>query len=274
MPRLCIGKAGMGFLVRNAYALTALWVFLDQLGLPLPSAPALLAAGALGRAAQLRLIPLVVLASVASAAAHLAWFEAGRRGGRRILKALCQISLEPDACVRSTENLFIRHGTKSLLLSNFIPGLGIVAQPLAAMAGVSRWRFLSFNLAGSFLWAAVWAGAGYAIGPELQALGNRLSGLGAAIAVLISGALVFYLGTKLWQRRRTLHDLRMARITADELKRKLDGGEPVVIVDLRHQSELDREPEGIPGALRILPEDIEVKHVNIPRGNEVVLYCT
>jgi len=264
----------MGFLVRNAYALTALSVFVDQLGLPLPSAPVLLADGALGRAARLRLIPLVVLAAVGSAAAHLAWYEAGRRGGRRILKALCQISLEPDACVRRTENLFTRHGTKSLLVSNFIPGLGMVAQPLAAMAGVSRWRFLSFNVAGSLLWAATWAGAGYVLGPEIEALGGRLSGLGAAVAVLIASALVFYLGTKLWERRRTLHDLRMARITADELKRKLDGGEPVVVVDLRHQSEVDQEPEGIPGALHIFPEDIEAKSLEIPRGREVVLYCT
>jgi len=274
MRHSSIGKAGMDFLVRNAYALTALWVFVDQLGLPLPAAPALLAAGALSRETRLGLIPLVVLAAIASAAAHLAWYEAGRRGGRTILKALCQISLEPDACVRSTENLFTRHGTKSLLVSNFIPGLGIVAQPLAAMAGVSRWRCLSLNVAGLLLWAATWVGAGYALGPELEALGSRLSGLGAAIVVLIAGALVFYLGTKLFQRRRTLQDLRMARITADELKRKLDGGESVVVIDLRHKSEADREPEGIPGALRIVPEDIEAKHLEIPRSREVVLYCT
>lgn len=264
----------MGFLIRNAYALTLAWVFIDQLGAPLPAAPVLLAAGALARTGKLHIALVVIIGAVASLMAHVTWYEAGRRGGRKILKALCRISLEPDACVRRTEDLFSRHGNKTLLISNFIPALGLVAQPLAAMAGVPRSRFLALNVIGSLLWSVCWAGVGYLVGPEIKTFSSRAPGFGSTLAALVVVVVVVYLGAKLLQRRQMLRDLRMARISAEELKQKLDDGEPVVIVDLRHQSEVEREPEGIPGALRILPEEMESRHVEIPRGQEVVLYCT
>jgi membrane protein DedA with SNARE-associated domain len=217
---------------------------------------------------------VVFIGALASLLAHVVWYEAGKRGGRGILKALCRLSLEPDACVRRTEDLFVRHGMKTLVVSNFIPALGLVAQPLAAMAGVSRLRFLALNAVGSLLWSVTWTGVGWFVGPELKTLSSRAPGLGATLVALIAVVVVVYIGGKLWQRRRVLQDLRMARITAEELKQKLDGGEKIVVVDLRHRSEVDREPEGIPGALRILPEEMELRHLEIPRGEEVVLYCT
>jgi membrane protein DedA with SNARE-associated domain len=271
---LCIANNAMGFLVRNAYALTLAWVFVEQLGAPVPAAPVLLAGGALARTGEVQIGAIVLLGAFASLLAHLAWYEAGKRSGHKILKSLCRVSLEPDACVRRTENLFGRHGPKTLLVSNFIPGLGLIAQPLAAMAGVSRPRFFALNIVGSLLWAGTWVAAGYAVGPEIEKISSRVPGLGAMLPALIVVALGVYLIGKLRQRRRVLQDLRMARITAGELKQKLDGGEPIVVVDLRHRSEVDREPEGIPGALRILPEEMELRHVEIPRGQEVVLYCT
>src|SRR5260370_4553780 len=224
----------MGFLLRNAYALTLAWVFIDQLGAPLPAAPVLLAAGALARTGKLQVTAVVFIGALASLLAHVAWYEAGKRGGRGILKALCRLSLEPDACVRRTEDLFVRHGMKTLVVSNFIPALGLVAQPLAAIAGVSRLRFLALNAVGSLLWSVTWTGVGWFVRPELKTLSSRAPGLGATLVALIAVVVVVYIGGKLWQRRRVLQDLRMARITAEELKQKMDDWEKIVLVDLRH----------------------------------------
>ena len=56
--------------------------------------------------------------------ADLVWFEAGRRRGSKVLKFVCRVSLEPDSCVRRTEDVFARHGPRSLLFVKFVPGLG------------------------------------------------------------------------------------------------------------------------------------------------------
>jgi len=64
------------------------------------------------------------------------------------------------------------------------------------------------------------------------------------------------------------------RMSADELKRRLDRGETVVVVDSRSPSAWGRSDERIPGAIRI-PPDAEEQHAGeIPRGRMVVTYCT
>ena len=59
-----------------------------------------------------------------------------------------------------------------------------------------------------------------------------------------------------------------------ELKSKLDAGEDLMLVDLRHPVDFDAEPSIIPGALHLTTEELEARHLEIPRHREIVLYCT
>ena len=76
------------------------------------------------------------------------------------------------------------------------------------------------------------------------------------------------------RRRRVLAELAQARISPDELRRRLEAGEAVVVIDLRHQVEVDNEPSTIPGALHIPAEELETRHHEIPRATEIILYCS
>src|SRR5262245_52361674 len=90
-------------------------VVAEQVGIPLPAVPALLAVGALAANGHAS-IPLAIGAIVVVALpVDLVWHELGRRRGAGILTSLCRLTLEPDSCVRKTENLFLRHGVKALL---------------------------------------------------------------------------------------------------------------------------------------------------------------
>src|SRR5439155_1467411 len=91
---------------------------------------------------------ILVIATVASLLADLIWYYLGRQRGSRVLALLCRLSLEPDSCVRRTENLFARHGTRSLLIAKFVPGLSTVAPPLAGIFGVGVARFVLYGGAG------------------------------------------------------------------------------------------------------------------------------
>ena len=259
---------------RYGYLLLFGYVLLQQLGLPLPASPVLLAAGALARAGHLSLASAIAVTFAASSAAHLLWFQAGRRRGASVLALLCRISLEPDTCVRKTENLFTRWGAKLLVGAPFIPGLGLVAPPLAGLSGMGLWRFLLIDGLGSLLWACAFLGAGFALGAHLAMVLLLLREVGGSV---LSGALLLLAGWLAWKlidRRRVLRGLQTARITPQELKALLDQGAPLFIVDLRHELELDEERRTLPGALHLALEELEDRHTEIPRDRDVALFCS
>ena len=135
-------------------------------------------------------------------------------------------------------------------------------------------RFLLFAGVGALLYAGTFAGIGYLFSAQLETMAGMALRLGEWAVLLLGGALAAYVLTKFWQRQRFLRVLRVARITPEELKERLDRGEEIVIVDLRHPLDVDSEPHHIPGALHLSPDDLDARHMEIPRDRDIVLYCT
>jgi membrane protein DedA with SNARE-associated domain len=262
------------FLIHHGHAVLLGWVFVEQVGVPLPAMPLLLAAGALAGLGHLNFFACLIFAVLGALAADSIWFQLGRHKGIKILQLLCRISLEPDSCVRRTEGLFSKQGARSLLVAKFLPGLGLVTPPLAGIFHMRLRRFLLFDAMGSLLWASAFLGLGYAFAGEIERVAARLASLGGWLLVLIVGALAAYITYKYVARQRFLRELRIARITVDELKQKIDAGELVTIVDLRHSLDFEAQPETIPGALHMEAKELEEKNNRLPRDSEVVLYCT
>jgi membrane protein DedA with SNARE-associated domain len=109
-------------LLQYGYVLLLAFVLAEQIGLPVPAAPVLLGVGALSATGRMSLALAFAAAVAESLPPDLTWYELGRRRGNRVLVHLCRISLEPDSCVRRTENLFMRRGRKALVIAKFIPG--------------------------------------------------------------------------------------------------------------------------------------------------------
>jgi hypothetical protein len=191
-----------------------------------------------------------------------------------VLRLLCKISLEPDSCVRRTENVFIRYGVRALLVTKFVPGLSLVAPPLAGMVGVGVPRFVVYSVLGALLWGGTWAGLGYLVGDAMKQLPYQGQRLGTAVAVAVAVGVVGYVVTKWIKRRRFLRKLWIPRISPDELKRDLESGTPTLVVDLRSDLDVAADSHVIPGALRIAAEELERRHADIPRDREVVVYCS
>lgn len=261
------------FLIRHGGLVLFGAVFAEQVGLPLPAVPFLLAAGALAGLGKMNLASAVSLAIMACLIADQIWYELGRRRGRRVLDVLCRISLEPDSCVRRTENFFIRHGARSLLIVKFIPGLSILAPALAGLFNIGIPRFLLYNGLGALIWTACFVGLGYLFSNQLELIALQAAQLGASLVLLLVGSLMGYVVYKYIHRQRLLRELRIARITVEELKQMMDAGEKVTIVDLRQPLDLEAAPYVIPGALRMSVEELEQRHQEIDRDRDVILYC-
>ncbi len=64
------------------------------------------------------------------------------------------------------------------------------------------------------------------------------------------------------------------RITADEVKVRLDRGEPIVFVDTRNPEAWAESDVKAPGAIRVPADDIDPHIDEIPRDRTIVTYCT
>jgi membrane protein DedA with SNARE-associated domain len=86
------------FLLHHIEMVVFFTVLAEQIGLPLPAIPVLLAAGAVAGDGQASLTLVTALSVAACLLGDMVWFELGRHRGRQTLTLLCRIALEPDAC--------------------------------------------------------------------------------------------------------------------------------------------------------------------------------
>ena len=262
-------------LTQYGYILLFVFVLAEQVGLPVPAVPLLLGVGAMSGAGRMNLGLAFAAVLAASLPPDLIWYELGRRRGARVLSLLCRISLEPDSCVRRTETLFMERGRKALLIAKFLPGLSTIAPPLAGMIGMSRLQFIAIDVAAAAIWGGAWMGLGYIFADALEAVAAYASHLGTSLGVVLGAALAGYILIKFIQRRRFLRSLRIARITPEELKRRLDlGDETFAVIDTRSVLDVTATPYSIPGALWIAAEEIEQRRQELPRDREIILYCS
>jgi len=261
-------------LLMYGYLLLFAWVLVEQLGLPLPSMPVLLAAGALSAQHELSFSLALASGLAASLVADSAWFLIGRKYGHHVLRILCKLSMEPTICVRRTQDSFSSRRAVTLMIAKFVPGLATLAPPVAGQNGMGYWPFLLFDAIGATLWIGAMLTAGRFFGdllkrdPSLLDWAGKFSG-----ALLVLGILGFFLG-RVYRRRVVLKKLVAARLEPEDLKKQLDAGEPVYIVDLRHPLELLPDPFTLPGALHFSPDTLTARHLEIPRDRDIVLYCT
>lgn len=261
------------FIITHGYVVLFVWVVLEQGGLPIPAVPILRAAGALAGTGQMHLALILGIGVAASLVGDVGWYALGRWRGPSVLRLLCRMSLEPDSCIRETEDLFARRGGASLLVAKFIPGLSTVAPPLAGIIRMPLGRFLFFDGLGALVWTGVFVALGLLFSEQLERLTGLTAMMGSWLLASLTGGLGAYLVWKVVTRRRSLRRLRIARITPEALHQKIETGDDILIVDLRHSLECDADPKVIPGAVRLSAEDLEAHRLPFPRDREVILYC-
>jgi membrane protein DedA with SNARE-associated domain/rhodanese-related sulfurtransferase len=255
-------------------ALVVANVFFEQAGLPIPAIPTLIVSGAVAAHHYGWGLALFLGAVAACMAADLGWYFAGRWYGNGVMHFLCRISLTPDFCVSETQQRFERWGQKAVLLAKFVPGLTVIAPPLAGALRMGTLRFLALSGVGSALWVGSFLALGALFSPQIERLLPALQHYAALAFTVIIAALALYIALKWSERRRFFAKLRMARIEVDELNRLMDAGDTPVIVDVRSNSARTVLPKMIPGAIHVTHDQMSQQVKHLARDREIILYCT
>jgi membrane protein DedA with SNARE-associated domain/rhodanese-related sulfurtransferase len=262
--------------VASPVGLTVLFlnVLCDQLGLPVPAVPTLILAGAMAADGRLPAGGVFGLAVAACLIGDSVWYAAGRIFGARVMNLLCRVSLTPDSCVNQTQTSFERWGAKVLVVAKFVPGLGLVAPPLAGATRMGVARFFLYSLLGASLWVGAALLGGVLLKPQIEQLLPHAAGLGGAAIALILVLLAVYIAYKWWERYRFYKALNMARISVAELYASISAGAAPVVLDVRSATAQGLQLRRIPGALHIPVQEVGRQLGQLPRDREIILYCT
>jgi membrane protein DedA with SNARE-associated domain len=261
-------------LSQHGLALVFFNVLLTQAGVPVPAMPVLVVAGAFVAQGQIGLAPLAAATVIASLIGDTLWYIAGRRYGYRVLRTLCRIAIEPDSCVKQTENIFERWGPPSLMLAKYVPGFATVAPPLAGTMRLGLPAFLAYSAVAALLWAGLPVALGAVFHAEVEVALEQLESMGATAAAIIVPLVLIYVGAKMLQRFLLIRLLRMVRIDATELRELMRQAPGPVVLDVRSATARRLDPRRLPGAVAVDIDAPQAAMVEVPADRDVVVYCS
>jgi membrane protein DedA with SNARE-associated domain/rhodanese-related sulfurtransferase len=261
-------------LVAHGAALVFAITLAARVGAPVPAAPLLVVAGGVGMSGRVSLAIVLLVAMAANVIGDAVWYQAGRWRGHRVMKLLCQISLSPDTCVRQSETILSRWGGSSLIAAKFLPGVSVVAAPMAGALGMSWQRFLAFAIVAALIWSTLFLALGMVFSRQIDDVLAVMTQAGTVTAIVIGIALAALIGYRWAKRRMMLSDRYAPRITVHELREQLHGGPGPVVIDVRSQIPEYAGGPRVPGALAYTLAQLPLAAPGLPRDREIVLYCS
>lgn len=263
------------YLSRHGYFLIFILVFLEGVGLPLPTAPFLLAAGAMSALGFFNIGAVMMVAVAAMVLGDSLMYILGRHTGWFILAALCKISLNPETCMVRSADAFYRRGRLTLLFSKYLPGVNTMAPPLAGSLQMRARQFLGLDLLASLLYIVPFVGLGYLFSEQLSRLSRGVTSVSRTVGVLFAVALAGYVANRLRLMRKDRLYRQVPRIGVPELRAKLEEmGDRVVLADVRSHGYYDPGTRRIKNSIRFEPAAIMERITSLSPDKEIYLYCT
>ena len=263
----------LALLAAHGAAVVFLATLAARLGAPVPAVPFLIVAGGLSVGGQVSFAAVVLAAVVGNILGDGVWFLAGRRWGYRVMRLLCRISLSADSCVQRSESILGRWGGLSLILAKFVPGVSVVAPPMAGALGMSNTRFLSYETAAALIWTLGFLLLGRVFHSAINDVLAVLSNIGLTAAVFCGVMLLLFLAWRYHMRRMALSADDITHIDVDALRASMAEGDGPTLIDVRAAAARVIDDRAIPGAIGIelkrLPGDLGA----LADGRELVVFC-
>jgi membrane protein DedA with SNARE-associated domain/rhodanese-related sulfurtransferase len=259
-------------LMQHGYAILAVIVFLEAIGVPVPAAIALLIAGGAVARGVLQAQYVLGIALFAMLAGDTLMFLLGRYTGWWLLGLLCRISLNPEACILRSADSFYRRGRTLLVVAKFIPGINTMAPPLAGSMNMRLATFLRLDLAGAVLYAGSYFIVGFVFSGALDVVTRGYDSAGRIVGWVVIALIVAYLLFRvwLWAKGRALSAVPFAA-PADAAREMATGA---LVYDVRSHGYFDPKATRIQGSRRLDPNALHQSEADLPTDGIVFVYCT
>ena len=188
------------FLSDHVVTVILITSFIEAAGVPFPGRLLLIVAATL--AADVReLVEVGAAAILGSVLGDHIPYAAGYYVGPRLLDVYCRVTLSSEHCVAQTLSYFQRFGAAAVAMGRFSTTVRLLAAALSGCGHISYTRFLVWDVAGTVVYAVLWASVGYLVGNQAIAFLERY-GATRYLVLVVPVALVSVLAYRLWRRRR------------------------------------------------------------------------
>lgn len=262
---------------RHGYMLLAAIVFAEAVGVPVPAALALLAAGAACALHVMNPWMALLLSVVAMVAGDTIMFFVGRMSGWGLLGFLCRVSMNPETCILRSAESFYKRGKATLLIAKFVPGLNTMAPPLAGSMKMQPWKFLRYDFGGALLYVLAYGGGGFLFSDFMKSITRGLALASHTFEVFLLVAAVAYIAYRIWAYKQQRIYRIVPRIDVGDLVSLFnvpEERERMIIADVRSHGYYDAGAHRIHGSIRIEPNNLDEEMDKLPRDKRIYLYCT
>jgi membrane protein DedA with SNARE-associated domain len=262
---------------RHGYTLLALIVFLEAIGIPVPAAAGLVAAGAACALHIMHPLPAVLVAIGAMVTGDWLMFIIGRYSGWALLGLLCRLSMNPETCILRSAESFYKRGKTTLVFAKFVPGVNTMAPPLAGSMRMRAVTFLHYDILGAALYILAYGAAGFVFSGLIREISQGLMAAGRVMEILVLLALVAYFAYRFWIYRKHRIYRVVPRVLVEELAERLQSAKErdnILLVDVRSYGYYSAGAQRIHGSIRIEPNHLNEEVKLLPKDKDIYLYCT
>lgn len=263
-------------ILRYGYQSLYLLLLMEAIGLPVPGAIVLLAAGAAAATGVLRPGPSLLVAVSAMLSGDILLYLIGRKTGWTLLNLLCRLSVEPETCIMRSAESFYRRGRAALLVAKFLPGINTMAAPLSGSMGMNPLTFLSLDFCGAALYTSAYWFPGFLFSELLKRIVSGMQTFSTGLERLILLSVVIYIGYRLYHssKQRKLGVAPKVQGTALWTLANAPNPPPMMIADVRSHGYYDKGALRIKGSVRLDPNRLPELLPTLPQEEKIYLYCT
>lgn len=266
----------LAMIEKYGYASLFAALLLEAIGMPVPGALALLAAGAASAAGGMHPLLAITVAFSALLIGDMILFLTGRYSGWGLLGFLCGLSMSPEVCILRSAKWFYKRGRATLLFAKFLPGVNTMAPPLAGSMHMRVSQFLRFDVVGVLLYATAYGALGYLFRDVFRMIAGGLQAFSHVVAWVVLAGVIGFVAHRAWLygRHRWNRSIRRVPVAEVAARLNLEGAPDIIIADVRSHGYYDQGEQRVQGSIRIEPNNLDSVLATLPKDKPIYLYCT
>ena len=171
-------------------------IAIAAVGVPFPVSLTLVAAGSFAKQGEMRVLPVIVAASLAAILGDQIGYGLSRWGGRRLMGQIIR-RVGGEHRIMEAEALSKKWGGAGIFFSRWlVTGLGPWLNVTSGIAAYPWRQFIFWDVLGEVLWVVIYVMLGYILSDRVQYISDILGNLAWAILALIVAA---FFGWKLFR---------------------------------------------------------------------------